>query len=1155
MKQPFRYFQNNSGGYALVLVLFFTLMCAVLVVILMERSLSSLKSASTYQQVAQLRSLSDMAVNVVQAQIRDATTTNQMPTTALNSRDTWASQPGAIRVYSPSGSLRNIYKLYSSGSMQTTDVALAGDVPTDWFSRQSEYTDLNDPVNDGSQLLYPIINPTAAALNPTAPGIASGFGITNAPVKTGSNPNPAPMPVKWIYALEDGTLCQLGDPRINKTTNPIIGRIAFWTDDETSKVNLNTASPTSSSSYWDMPRTSTSADNKLAWNQPAQNEYQRYPGHPATVSLIPVLGTLGGTSLANYYDVTPKYRWGGSEDGTKDIKPTTGRTSLLTNKSDRNYATVDEVLFGSTPTALRTDLTPQQVDSLRFFLTTSSRAPELNLFGQPRVSIWPISAVNDALYRTPYDNLIAFCSTIGGKAYHFVRNDPLSATADYTSFTRNQELYGYLQKLTAVQVPGFGGSTFLAKYSADRDQILTEIFDYIRCTNLNETYQGRAAGFKSYTPDLRGGAGDIGSDLTMAGAGFVVPITIGNTHGGGRFPTIQGAGLWFVQHLQDPTQPESASNKRMLQATLTLKTTTPMCGFMPWQAAKVVFSVTNSTVKFTVSSGSSTATFPGGTTRQIDYSPLVAQGQSPGGYEGAAWTIGVTPQPWYGINPLPPYYSQDIPIENSSTFSVVGGTVDVGIRVGGTVVQSYRFTFPSVANIPLPTINPSGDTYGGNPMPWWALRGVFQGPLDTDVLRSVELSHGDARLALMADTSPTAPFADYLPHKDYTDTSKAFAHSMRGAVSLPYLWHGGTVGTYVQGLNYASPASPWDTATKHLTITHGPDIPSTITDLRAKGWSGDFDNGAGNFPDGPFLNMPDEGTTAYQGTELPYLRSLWTIADGLFSPLRQVPSAAMFGSLPTGVKAAIPWRTLLFCPNPPDPAHIGFSSPADHLLLDLFRMPVVEPYAISGPLSTDGKINMNYAIAPFSYIRRASSWYALLETLNLFAIPDSESAKYKGGNSTAIMRNRVDVSKTLDQFETRFASNDIFRSATEICSLFLVPSGQTLSSVSNLSSGYWSTHRLTGDNSREKPYAELYPKLTTQSNTYTVHMRVQVINRLDKPAAGQPDFVPVAEFRGSRLIERYLSRKDPRFSSVNPDTDNLNDLYQFRVLGVRQFNP
>ena len=45
------------------------------------------------------------------------------------------------------------------------------------------------------------------------------------------------------------------------------------------------------------------------------------------------------------------------------------------------------------------------------------------------------------------------------------------------------------------------------------------------------------------------------------------------------------------------------------------------------------------------------------------------------------------------------------------------------------------------------------------------------------------------------------------------------------------------------------------------------------------------------------------------------------------------------------------------------------------------------------------------------------------------------------------------------------------------------------SSVSTVSTA--PTHYLTGDNSRERIYATIYPRLTTKSNTYTVHMRVQ----------------------------------------------------------------
>ena len=68
---------------------------------------------------------------------------------------------------------------------------------------------------------------------------------------TGPGPGAAepelPMPVRWLYVLADGSLGVL-DEAGNFTgdgtpgeSNPIVGRVAFWADDETCKVNVNTA--------------------------------------------------------------------------------------------------------------------------------------------------------------------------------------------------------------------------------------------------------------------------------------------------------------------------------------------------------------------------------------------------------------------------------------------------------------------------------------------------------------------------------------------------------------------------------------------------------------------------------------------------------------------------------------------------------------------------------------------------------------------------------------------------------------------------------------------------------------------------------------------------------------------------------------------------
>ena len=98
-----------------------------------------------------------------------------------------------------------------------------------------------------------------------------------------------PMPVEWLYVLEDGTLGVLdegnrfvanggGGSRASEE-NRIVGRVAYWTDDEGCKVNVNTASE---GIPWDTPRCVSRKDVAYGEKQPVRNEVQRWPGHPAS---------------------------------------------------------------------------------------------------------------------------------------------------------------------------------------------------------------------------------------------------------------------------------------------------------------------------------------------------------------------------------------------------------------------------------------------------------------------------------------------------------------------------------------------------------------------------------------------------------------------------------------------------------------------------------------------------------------------------------------------------------------------------------------------------------------------------------------------------------------------------------------------------------
>ena len=386
-----------------------------------------------------------------------------------------------------------------------------------------------------------------------------------------------------------------------------------------------------------------------------------------------------------------------------------------------------------------------------------------------------------------------------------------------------------------------------------------------------------------------------------------------------------------------------------------------------------------------------------------------------------------------------------------------------------------------------------------------------------------------------------------------------------------------------------------------------PDLPKGIVAKRADGGAADFDTGIGNFPDGAFCGKADEGNLARSWKDAwgvwhyvePYF-STWTYdapGDTYFSPNRQIPSPVMFGSLlaPQTTWNRSGWKTLLFCPNPAGDTHPGTLSPPDHLWLDLFNMPVVEPYAISEPFSTDGKVNLNYPMMPFGYIKRTTALRAALHPLRVTAIPNSFTRKsgnatelrYKGVDNKENLRYLVDRDETLKAFDAFFdeykinPSRGFFKSATQICERYLYPKGNVFGGSKiqyQVGEGpiksWWKNNTVTGDNVREKPYSDLYSRITTKSNTYTVHYRVQTLRQ--RPYTGKDknkeaehyrtwdegkDQV-LSEYRGHTTIERYLDPEDPRFEptytkpdKIDVEAHSLEDAYRFRVIYNKRFSP
>lgn len=527
---------HSEPGFALVLVLILLALATTMAVFFLSSVGRERRAVSLYAQENAVRDFAGMTVNRVMGQINAATKegTAAVPVS-------WASQPGMVRTYDSSGDPSKVYKLYSwdtlfdeAGDFDPTSQSELP--PADWTGQPALYTNLNQPV-DGT---YPILDPRMV-------GEVEGFSIDTANPAVSGSDAAAPMPVRWLYVLEDGeVLPATGDgaatARVAGATeeNPIIGRVAFWTDDETSKVNINTASE---GAFWDTPKSGSRDDVQFAGNPLVKNEFQRTPGHPSMTSLSAVFPNLltadsdptrtrwnnseYSAELEAIYSLTPRIAWGGSRGGTypvpsydfaynppKSFLDANPRPAPVILDSDRMYATSDEFWFRPDRSVNGVIDSVADLNGRLFFLTASSRAPETTLFETPRISLWPITwpwissyfsargnlgrpsntaspatvAVADNPWMTAEERLLAFCSTLNPTAasnadrfrYFFQRQNPDSPSHDWVNIPRNQQLVGYLDRQMSKPSPGWGASLESKWGAKTTDWLALSCFDFSR---------------------------------------------------------------------------------------------------------------------------------------------------------------------------------------------------------------------------------------------------------------------------------------------------------------------------------------------------------------------------------------------------------------------------------------------------------------------------------------------------------------------------------------------------------------------------------------------------------------------------------------------------------------------------------------------------
>jgi len=183
--------KTTHRGSALVITLAFVTLISILLLGFLGGMRRETISAQSHRGGVVADIYADMGAQVAVAQLYSI---------LGNPTNFYISSPGRILVYTPSPGVWTTNYLVSG--IETN--ASAG-ILTD------EAVDLNPPLAQGGGYLIAQTNATLATPQ---------------------------MYVKWIYQHQDGTYDAASPPRANP---PVIGRFAYWVDDESSKINLNTA--------------------------------------------------------------------------------------------------------------------------------------------------------------------------------------------------------------------------------------------------------------------------------------------------------------------------------------------------------------------------------------------------------------------------------------------------------------------------------------------------------------------------------------------------------------------------------------------------------------------------------------------------------------------------------------------------------------------------------------------------------------------------------------------------------------------------------------------------------------------------------------------------------------------------------------------------
>jgi hypothetical protein len=392
----------SRDGMALIMTIVILSMITIMVLGLATLVRNEVVTSGAHVDRARAQSYSQMGVNMVTGVLRENT---------ADPAKVWATFPGALLVPEKDASGKDLIKL-------RRQIPLHSGIP----SAAAQALDPKDPLAPA--------NLNVQTFNDQSPP-------THLITDQHTNPNDATspiatMPLRWVYVRQDGTMEDTEKPDLTNKDNPLTGRFAWWTDDESSKININTA--------WKR-NTGSSATN-------IKNPFTA--SHPTSVNLMGLVE----------YGMTPEM----VDLMHTHVAPEAPYDYELGVK--RFFNSVREVRALSAPGL---DFTPI-LNRGKFEMTHYNHDPDTTFFNEPRIVL---TTDKDKAKGRPFLDI----KKTGSKEMW----DPTKQIDDAKLAATIDKLNSYLMRQDWPMAPG---SSFQAKYYKNKPERLTQLslnlINYVR---------------------------------------------------------------------------------------------------------------------------------------------------------------------------------------------------------------------------------------------------------------------------------------------------------------------------------------------------------------------------------------------------------------------------------------------------------------------------------------------------------------------------------------------------------------------------------------------------------------------------------------------------------------------------------------------------